>query len=105
MADSDYYLTMDGITGESTNVVGAMQIATFDWAMTQSGSASVGSGLSTGKVKMDDFKFTILNGKASPSLMLFCATGQPVKTAKLQCRKSGGTENQQRTISWLISRI
>ena len=90
MADADYYLTMDGVKGESTKPADAMQILTFDWGVTQSGSAAIGSGLTTGKAKLEDFTFTIANGSASPQLMLLCATGKPVAKAKLECRKSGG---------------
>ena len=89
---ADYFLNIDGVSGESHTIKDAMEITTFDWGCSQPGSSSSGSGAGTGKVKMDDFNFTLTANKSTPQLMLLCAQGTPCKTAKLQCRKAGGKQ-------------
>lgn len=89
---SDYYLNINEpkIVGESKTVADALEITTFGWGAAQPGSAASGGGMNTGKVKMDDFTFTMPNNSASPHLMISCAKGTPHASAKLQVRKSGG---------------
>ena len=95
---ADYYLTIDGVTGESLTIPKAMEINGFDMGVTQPGSAASGTGLGTGKAKLDDFSFTIVYGKASPTLMMFCGTGKHIATATLVCRKAGGSQETYLTI-------
>ena len=40
---------------------------------------------------LQDFHFTALTSKASPNLMLACATGRHFQRATLTCRKAGGS--------------
>jgi len=92
MADSDFYLQIDTIVGEA-DAVGfekQMQIASWSFGASNSGSASYGSGLGSGKVSLQDFSFMITHGKASPQLFLACAKGNHIPTAILSCRKTGG---------------
>lgn len=42
---------------------------------------------------MQDFRFSKAVDKASPKLMLACASGQPIKDAVLSCRKAGGSQD------------
>jgi type VI secretion system secreted protein Hcp len=91
-AASDYFLKIDGIDGESTDEQhrGEIEIQSFSWGMSNSGTFSGGTGGGAGKVSMQDFHFTRRLDKASPLLMLACATGQHIPSAVLVCRKSGG---------------
>lgn len=92
MAQADYYLKIDTIEGEA-EAVGfekQMQIQSWSFGATNSGSAVQGTGLGTGKVSLQDFHFVILNGKASLPLFLACAKGNHIPQAILSCRKTGG---------------
>ncbi len=90
-AASDYLLEIDGIKGESRDSAhpGAIEIQSWSWGVSNSGAASGGGG-GTGKVSFQDFHFTTRIGKASPQLLLSCATGKHIPKAVLYVRKSGG---------------
>jgi type VI secretion system secreted protein Hcp len=92
MADSDFYLKIKGIEGESEAVgfENQMQIESWSMGATNSGSANLGTGLGSGKVSMQDFHFVIQNGKASAPLMLAVCKGNHIDEAILTCRKTGG---------------
>lgn len=91
MAHVDYFLQIDGIPGESTDGKHKdwIDVESFSGGGTQSGTFAVGGGGGAGKVAMQDFHFTMKVNKASPKLMLACATGQHIKKAKLSCNKAG----------------
>jgi type VI secretion system secreted protein Hcp len=93
MASSDFLLKIEGIEGEA-EAVGfekQMQIESWSFGATNSGSAGLGTGLGSGKVSMQDFHFVIQNGKASAQLMLACCKGNHITEAVLTCRKTGGS--------------
>ena len=91
MATVDYFLKIDGIAGESRDdkQKDEIEIESFSWGETQTGSFAVGGGAGAGKVSMQDFYFTMLVNKASPALFLACAQGDHIKNAILTCRKAG----------------
>lgn len=95
MAQTDYYLKIDTIEGESDakGFEKQMQIESFSFGATNSGSAVQGTGLGAGKVSLQDFHFVVQNGKASPQLFLACAKGNHIPQAILTCRKAGGDGN------------
>jgi type VI secretion system secreted protein Hcp len=95
MAAVDYFLKIDGIQGESKadRHKDEIDIESFSWGETQSGTFAVGGGGGAGKVSMQDFHFTMRVNKASPTLFLACAQGDHIKNAILTCRKAG--EKQQ----------
>src|SRR5690606_33247537 len=70
-----------------------MQIMSYSFGASQSGSARTGTGSSSGKVHFQDFTFSIENGKASPPLLLACSKGNHIPQAILSCRKAGGDGN------------
>jgi type VI secretion system secreted protein Hcp len=92
MAQSDFYLQIEGIEGESEAVGFEKQIQIESWSMgaNNAGSAGLGTGLGTGKVSMQDFHFVMQNGKASAQIMLAVCKGNHIKKAVLSCRKTGG---------------
>jgi type VI secretion system secreted protein Hcp len=96
MAIVDYFLKLDGIQGESADSKhkGEIEIDSFSWGATQSGTARSGSGMGAGKVSMQDFHFAMLVNKSSPKLMLACATGEHIKSAILTCRKAGKEQQE-----------
>jgi len=91
MAAVDYFLKIDGIQGESKadKHKDEIDIQSFSWGATQSGTFAVGGGGGAGKVSMQDFHFTMPDNKASPALFLACAQGDHIKNAILTCRKAG----------------
>jgi type VI secretion system secreted protein Hcp len=96
MAAVDYYLKIDGIDGESTDDKhkNEIDVESWSWGETQPGSSGRGGGGGAGKVQMQDFHFTMKVCKATPKLMLACATGEHIKKAVLTCRKAGGDQQE-----------
>ena len=96
MASVDYFLKIEGIDGESKDQkhAGEIQLQSWSWGETQSGAMSAGGGGGAGKVSMQDFHFVMEVNKASPKLLLACASGQHIASATLTCRKAG-TEQQE----------
>jgi type VI secretion system secreted protein Hcp len=101
MAAVDYYLKIDGIEGEATDDKhkNEIDIESWSWGETQSGTAGHGGGGGAGKVSMQDFHFVMRVNKATPKLMLACATGQHIKKADLTCRKAGGDQQEYMKIT------
>lgn len=91
-SEGDLYLKIDTIEGESESVgfEKQLQIESWSFGANNSGSASIGTGLGTGKVSMQDFHFVIQNGKASVQLFLATCKGNHIPQAILSCRKTGG---------------
>ena len=94
---SDYFLKIDGIPGEST-------ILSFHWGESQQGTTqSSSSASSSGKVNMQDFHFVMKYNKASPKLFLSCASGEHFQKAVLIVRKAG--KDQQEYLKWTLSDV
>lgn len=96
MAVADYFLKIDGIVGESQDSKhkGEIQLESFSWGETQQAAAARGAGAGAGKVAMHDFHFAMKVNKASPHLMLACASGQHFKSAVLTARKAGKEQQE-----------
>jgi len=92
MAQADYYLKIDTIKGEAVaeGFTEQMQIESWSFGATNSGSSGQGTGLGTGKVSLQDFHFVVQNGTASVQLFLACCKGNHIPQAILSCRKTGG---------------
>ena len=101
----DYFLKLDGIEGESkaSKVPGSIDLESFSWGETQTGTHGSGGGGGAGKVQMQDFHFVMKASKASPKLMLACAEGEHIKKAVLTCRKAG--KEQQAFIEITMSDV
>jgi type VI secretion system secreted protein Hcp len=79
---SDYLLEIEGIKGESSDSKhsGAIEIESFSWGATNSGSMARIITCNLGK-SID---------KSSPQLFLACAKGNHIPQAVITCRKTGG---------------
>jgi type VI secretion system secreted protein Hcp len=88
----DSFLKIKGIEGESKDEKHPNEIELLSWSWGESnvGSSASGGGAGAGKVSMQDFHFTMKMNKASPKLVLACATGEHIADAVLTCRKAGG---------------
>lgn len=91
MAAVDYFLKLDGIEGESQrdSHKGSIELESWSFGETNTGTFAVGGGGGAGKVNMQDFHFVMPINKASPKLFEACATGKHIPTAKLTCCKAG----------------
>jgi len=97
---TDFLLEIDGIKGESSDSKhkDTIEIESFNWGATNSGTFSVGQGGGAGKVSFQDLRFTTRVNKASPLLMLSCAQGKHIKKATLFVRKAGTDQQDYYTI-------
>src|SRR5262249_57980919 len=86
--------------GESTDKKhpDEIEIESFSWGATQSGTFAAGGGGGAGKVRLQDIHFTTKVNVASPNLMIACATGQHIKQAVLTVRKAGKDQQEYYTI-------
>jgi len=96
MAAVDYFLKIDGIKGESHDAKhkDEIELESFSWGETNTGGMAAGGGGGAGKVQMQDFHFVMKMNKASPLLLLACASGQHIKQAILTCRKAGKEQQE-----------
>jgi len=103
MAAVDYFLTIEGIKGESHDhkmaTKGAIDVESWSWGESQMGTHSGMGGGGAGKVAVQDFHFVMKINKASPALFLACATGEHIKKAELLCRKAGKEQQEFLTIT------
>ena len=85
------FLAIDGIKGESTDKSHKDQIdiESFSFGVTNSGSTSVGGGAGAGKASFSSFKFHKLYDSSSPALFEGVATGEHYKTATFAFRRNG----------------
>ena len=98
----DYFLKLDGIQGESQDKThkNEIEIESFSWGATQTGTASHGGGMGAGRVSVQDFNFMMQVNKASPKLFLACAQGEHIKNAVLTCRKAGKEQQEFLKVSF-----
>jgi type VI secretion system secreted protein Hcp len=100
MAVADYFLKIDGIEGESADSKhkGEIQLESFSFGGTQSGSYGHGGGGGAGKVQLQDFHFTKKVDKGSAKLFLSCCNGAHIKFATLVARKAGKDQQEFLTV-------
>ncbi|MGH8510557.1 MAG: Hcp family type VI secretion system effector [Gammaproteobacteria bacterium] len=87
----DMFLKLADIKGECKDSAHKEEIdvESFSWGMTQSGSMHAGGGGGSGKVNVQDVSLTKYVDKASPNLMLACCNGTHYPEAVLAVRKAG----------------
>ena len=102
MAQTDYFLKIEGIDGESQDSThkGEIEVLSWSWGETNQGSHAAGLGGGSGKVHMQDFNFAMSASKASPKLLLACAGGEHLKKAVLTCRKQGKEQQEYLVITF-----
>jgi type VI secretion system secreted protein Hcp len=102
MAAFDYFLKLDGIPGESADAKHKDEIDVLSWSWGESQPTPPtpgGGGGGAGKVAMTDLHVSANLSKASPQLLLACATGTHVKSAVLTGRKAGKAQAEFLTFS------
>jgi type VI secretion system secreted protein Hcp len=86
-------LKLGNIKGESIveNHKEEIDVVSWSWGITQTGSSHVGSGGGAGAADVHDLTITKYVDKASPNIAKFCYTGAPIpETTILTCIKVGG---------------
>jgi type VI secretion system secreted protein Hcp len=99
MAAVDHFLNIDGIPGESQDDKHQNEIEVDSWSWGATNTVGGAGGGGAGKVNMSDLAFTTRISKASPMLMLACASGNHIKKAVLTARRTGGTEFEFLTLT------
>jgi type VI secretion system secreted protein Hcp len=97
----DMFLKLGDIKGES-KVDGhqnEIELMSWSWGATQSGSTRGISGLTAGKVNVQDLTFTKLLDTATPNHIGAVCSGQAYPTATLICEKSSG--NGKKPVQYL----
>jgi type VI secretion system secreted protein Hcp len=97
MAAVDFFLELDGIEGESGDSThpNSIDVVSFSWSVAQGGIKFAGSGASAAKSDFTPIGIFKHIDKASPRLMLACATGEHIKSATLFLRDSSRETNQE----------
>jgi type VI secretion system secreted protein Hcp len=90
----DSFLKLDGIKGDASDSKhkDEIEVFSFHWGATQTGTSSHGTGGGSGKVNVSDFSFVKKIDKSSPVLFQKCATGEHIKDGLFVVRKAGGTQ-------------
>ena len=89
------FIKFDGIEGESTTRhEGEIDILSFSWGMSQSGTMQTARGGGAGKVSVNDLVFTKYVGKSSPVLMEAVASGRHIPTVVLEIERGPGGEER-----------
>ena len=89
----DMFLKIDDIKGESVDKThkDEIQVLSWSWGLSQSGSTHAGPGGGAGKVNVQDLSFTKHIDTSTPNLIKMCCNGKHFKQALLTVRKAGGT--------------
>jgi type VI secretion system secreted protein Hcp len=89
---ADIFLKIDDIKGESVDDKhkDEIDVLSWSWGMTQSGTSHVGGGSGTSRVSVRDITVVKHVDRASPNLMKLCCNGKHFDKADLIVRKAGG---------------
>lgn len=87
----DIFAKIGDIKGESLDGTFKDQIEIFSWSwgVSQTGSMATGGGGGQGKANFSDFSFVHNLDKASPNLFKACASGKHYPDATITSRKAG----------------
>lgn len=87
---ADIFAKLGDIKGESTDAKhkDEIEVLSFSWGVTNSGSASSPGG-GAGKATPQDLSIVHVIDRASPALLRACATGMRLKDATITHRKAG----------------
>jgi type VI secretion system secreted protein Hcp len=92
MAETDMFLKLDGIEGESqdSKFKDWIEVLSWNWSVHQSSTAQRHQGLGHSKASFQELHVSKHLDKASVKAFKACAKGDHIKKAKLVCRKAGG---------------
>ena len=93
MADTFFFLKLNGIEGESQTFDGQIDVLSFSEGVSNAGSYDAGTGGNTGQSSFAEVTISKNTDKSSPTLRQFCALGTAIDTATISCYKQAG-DNQ-----------
>ncbi len=90
-SNSDFFLKMDGIPGESTDISHKdwIEVLSYSFGLTNKGGGVFGGGSSSGKAVFNDFTITTRMDKSSPLLFQYAASGKHIPEVIISARKKG----------------
>ena len=93
----DMFLKIDGIQGESRDNKhkGEIEILSFSWGVSNSGSGQVGGGAGAGKVSVQDFSIVKQLDTTSPEFLERACAGQHLGSALLTLVRKSGKDQQE----------
>jgi type VI secretion system secreted protein Hcp len=93
MAQADMFLKLTNIKGEALDAKHKDEIEVLSWSFgaSQSGSAHGGTGSGTGKVSIQDVTITHFVDQSSTDLLKHLTSGKHIDQGMLTVRKAGGT--------------
>jgi type VI secretion system secreted protein Hcp len=89
----DMFMKLGDVEGESVggDHVKEIDVLSWSWGMSQSGTTHIATGGGAGKVNVQDLSFTKWVDSATHRLIQACCKGDHFPEAKLTVRKAGGT--------------
>lgn len=93
---TNMFIRIGEIKGEShdSRHKDEIEVVSWAWGLTRSAPASSGGG-AAGRASFRDLTFAHLIDRASPSLMLACASAQRLRDARLTVRRPGTTTPEE----------
>lgn len=87
----DMFAKFDGIEGEAVDSThkGEIDVLSWSWGVSQSGTAHMGAGGGAGKASVQDLSMTKYVCKASPELIKRTCNGKHIPSVVLTVRKAG----------------
>lgn len=104
MSAFDAFLEIDGIEGEAedSKMGKQVELLSYSFGATQTGSFQYGGGGSTGKVAFNDFHFTKRCDSSTPKLLEACCAGKHIPKCTMSLRKSGGGEGSEQQVFYQV---
>jgi type VI secretion system secreted protein Hcp len=87
----DMFIKIGDVKGESKDDShkGEIDVLSWSWGVSNSGTAHTGGGMGAGKVNVHDLTLTKYVDLSSPDLLLACCNGKHIPEATLTVRKAG----------------
>jgi type VI secretion system secreted protein Hcp len=97
----DQFIKIGALKGEAQDKThkDEIDVLSWNWGVSNSGSAHVGGGAGAGKCNVQDLSFTKYLDKSSPDLMPACCNGKHFDKATLVVRKAGENPLEYLTIN------
>ena len=92
MADTMYFLKLEGIDGESqdSDHSNEIDLQTVNYQVMNAGSFDYGTGGNTGQAKFGEVTVTKFVDKATVNLLQYCGTGKAIPKATISLNKQAG---------------
>ena len=92
MADTYFFLKLEGIEGESQDAdhSGEIDVLSFAESISNAGTYDAGTGGNTGKAAYGDLTLMKYMDKSSTTLRQYCGLGTAIDTATISCNKQAG---------------